>query len=782
MSYTEHELDFEDFNQNQTDLDIEDNETWTQPFEICKIAKVERTQEHNNCILHLDIDCFYAQVEMLNNPELRNKPIGIQQKNIIITTNYLARELGIPKSTYVADAIKKWPQLVLVNGEDLTKYRQKSYEISEFLQKYSPKVERLGFDENFIDVTDLVTWRLKDNSYKREFFGHLHKSSSSEAFCECGCYLRLQISSQIASDIREALNKELGITSSAGIAHNKLLAKLIGATHKPNQQTTILPLQSKDFMSRLSSVRCIPGVGLSIGSTLQRLGITSVVDLQRADKSLLGKEFDSSTSDFLINCSFGRDDSPVIKFELPQSMSDEDSFQCCNTFDDAERRIKGLIHSLLLRVCEDGRVPQTVRLTIRRICHGAQTWEKYRKRESRQCPVPRSIFTGIHNNLHSIDAACDLIMPILINLFKKLVNIAKPFHLTLINIGFTNLVKCTEEKSKISSYFLKSPKKAIKKLEEDSVQVQEIKFDSQKTNDESVPANEVKLDSQKLEPRDLVNSGSSQTELGNQTFLDRKVLGSFEKKIFLEIEEPKDVASSWALQDHMSNNVGFVQKCQLKSSHTFFEYPASSNDSILNTTLPCKAQVPLSKRASDCVKHPDAKCRKIMIERNCDMLDFDLGEKRILHKNDQTEEVELVNLAKALSEHNDSFIHPTQTQSTSKKIPESNSNSLSSNTKTSFNLSGGKTPDKKHQYFSPKSFQISTKVPSGIDPDVFAELPRNIQSEILAHIAMASSPKPSKTMVIGTEKKKNQPLKKGEKMKTKEQGRSSILKYFSRNT
>lgn len=80
-----------------------------------------------------------------------------------------------------------------------------------------------------------------------------------EAFCECGCYLRLQISSQIASDIREALNKELGITSSAGIAHNKLLAKLIGATHKPNQQTTILPLQSKDFMSRLSSVRCIPG-------------------------------------------------------------------------------------------------------------------------------------------------------------------------------------------------------------------------------------------------------------------------------------------------------------------------------------------------------------------------------------------------------------------------------------------------------------------------------------------------------------------------------------------
>lgn len=80
--------------------------------------------------------------------------------------------------------------------------------------------------------------------------------------CSCGCHRRLAIGSQIAADIRSALSVELGITCCAGIAHNKLLAKIAGGQHKPNQQTTVLPCHALPLISGLDSVHCIPGESL----------------------------------------------------------------------------------------------------------------------------------------------------------------------------------------------------------------------------------------------------------------------------------------------------------------------------------------------------------------------------------------------------------------------------------------------------------------------------------------------------------------------------------------
>ncbi|CAL1544015.1 unnamed protein product, partial [Lymnaea stagnalis] len=424
--------------------------------------------EHNRSIIHIDIDCFYAQVEMLHNPELCNKPLGIQQKNIIVTCNYVARQLGVNKCTYVTDALKLCPQLILVSGEDLTNYRQMSYQISEFIKKYSPHVERLGLDENFVDVSELVSWRLQDGNYKTEFLGHVYTSSEYEGnifpkpTCNCGCELRLQIASQIAADIREALRKELGITSCAGIAHNKLLAKLVGAVHKPNQQTSLLPHMAVGLISSLLSVGKIPGIGLTTGNMLKQIGITTIKDLQSFDKQTLEREFGPVKADFLIKCSQGVDDSPVLKYGLPQTLSDEDSFKCCSEYKDAEERIKNLLISLLKRLIEDGRVPQTVRLTIRRVADGYKTWQSggkyvYRKRESRQCPVPGLIFTGLHQTVETCatDMMCERLMPVLMTLFKKLVDPSKPFHLTLLSISFANLVKSNTGKGKISSLLKK---------------------------------------------------------------------------------------------------------------------------------------------------------------------------------------------------------------------------------------------------------------------------------------------------------------------------------------
>lgn len=134
---------------------------------------------HSRIIIHVDIDCFYAQVEMLRNPELRNLPLGIQQKHIVVTCNYIARKCGVTKLSYVSDAKKKCPDLVLVNGEDLTVYREFSGKVHSLLtREFTPLVERLGMDENYLDVTELVNTRLEsNNSESRNFSGAVYSRS-----------------------------------------------------------------------------------------------------------------------------------------------------------------------------------------------------------------------------------------------------------------------------------------------------------------------------------------------------------------------------------------------------------------------------------------------------------------------------------------------------------------------------------------------------------------------------------------------------------------------------
>ena len=139
-------------------------------------------QGHNRTIIHIDIDCFYAQVEMLRNPLLRDKPLGIKQKYLLVTCNYLARKMGVTKLMGIKEALNKCPDLVIVNGEDLTNYREFSRTVNDLARRYSPLVERLGLDENFIDVTALVESRLSrlDSSESLEVSGYLYGKDQTE--------------------------------------------------------------------------------------------------------------------------------------------------------------------------------------------------------------------------------------------------------------------------------------------------------------------------------------------------------------------------------------------------------------------------------------------------------------------------------------------------------------------------------------------------------------------------------------------------------------------------
>ncbi|XP_033108429.1 DNA polymerase iota-like [Anneissia japonica] len=453
---------FEEVDSDDADDYVESESEWRQGWEASSSSLTEFTpksmqsisglqstsvSEHKRTIIHIDIDCFYAQVEMILDPALRDKPLGIQQKNIVVTCNYVARGRGISKLSYVNDAVKLCPELVLVSGEDLTKYRKMSYKVTDYFLKFCPLVERLGFDENFIDVTDLVKSRQMTGKVC-DVEGHTYSESSDEKVprihCLCGCYQRLAIGSQIASELRSGLKDSLGLTCCAGIAHNKLLSKLVAGTHKPNQQTVLFPHQADEMMLSLKNIKQIPGIGSSMSKRLAAMGIVSVQQLRSAQLNCIQQELGAQLAGIILNLSHGRDPTPVVQTGAPQSLSEEDSFKKCNSVEDARNRSRKLIRSLLRRLKEDGRVPHTLRVAIRKFSLPKQ-WT----RENRQCALPESILQNA--NLDD-DTVTEKLLDVAMQLFIKLVDTSKPFHLTLISICFTKLEDHLKKPS-IVTYF-----------------------------------------------------------------------------------------------------------------------------------------------------------------------------------------------------------------------------------------------------------------------------------------------------------------------------------------
>ncbi|XP_059102002.1 DNA polymerase iota isoform X2 [Peromyscus eremicus] len=400
-------------------------------------------------IVHVDLDCFYAQVEMISNPELKDKPLGVQQKYLVVTCNYEARKLGVKKLMTVRDAKEKCPQLVLVNGEDLSRYREMSYKVTELLEEFSPVVERLGFDENFVDLTEMVEKRLqqlpRDEISSVTVSGHVYNNQSVNLHNIT--HVRLVVGSQIAAEMREAMYHQLELTGCAGVAPNKLLAKLVSGVFKPNQQTVLLPESCQDLIHSLNHIKEMPGIGYKTAKRLEVLGINSVHDLQTFSIKTLEKELGISVAQRIQKLSFGEDNSPVTPSGPPQSFSEEDTFKKCSSEAEAKAKIEELLSSLLNRVCRDGRKPHTIRLAIRRYS------EKHCNRESRQCPVPSHVIQKLGTG--NYDAMTPLV-DILMKLFRNMVNVKMPFHLTLLSVCFCNLKALNTAKKGPMDFYLTS--------------------------------------------------------------------------------------------------------------------------------------------------------------------------------------------------------------------------------------------------------------------------------------------------------------------------------------
>lgn len=212
-------------------------------------------------IIHVDMDCFYAAVEMRDNPALRDIPLAIggseKRRGVISTCNYLARKFGVRSAMATAHALKLCPNLTVIRG-DMAKYKAVSSQIRAIFSRYTDKIEPLSLDEAYLDVSD--------------------------------CLLFRGSATLIAEDIRRAIREELGLTASAGVAPVKFIAKVASDMNKPDGMFIITPGEIDGFVKTLPLEK-IPGVGKVTLAKLHELGLFTGEDVQAYDRTALLQRF-----------------------------------------------------------------------------------------------------------------------------------------------------------------------------------------------------------------------------------------------------------------------------------------------------------------------------------------------------------------------------------------------------------------------------------------------------------------------------------------------------------
>ncbi|AHG21357.1 DNA polymerase IV [Chania multitudinisentens RB-25] len=212
-------------------------------------------------IIHVDMDCFFAAVEMRDDPSLRDIPLAIggsaAQRGVISTANYPARRYGIHSAMSTAMAFKLCPHLKLLPGR-MAAYKEASLHIRDIFARYTSLIEPLSLDEAYLDVSD-----------SRQCNGS---------------------ATLIAQEIRQTIAAELNLTASAGVAPIKFLAKIASELNKPNGQYVITPAQMPEFLRQLPLGK-IPGVGKVTAKRLEEVGLLTCADVQKYDLAALLKRF-----------------------------------------------------------------------------------------------------------------------------------------------------------------------------------------------------------------------------------------------------------------------------------------------------------------------------------------------------------------------------------------------------------------------------------------------------------------------------------------------------------
>ena len=241
-------------------------------------------------ILHCDMNGFFASVELLDYPHLKDKPMAVcgnpdNRHGIILAKNELAKAYGVVTAETLWQARKKCPDLQVVPPHH-SKYKHYSKLINEIYLRYTDMVEPFSVDESWLDVTG-----------SQKLFGS---------------------GKQIADEIRETVKKELGLTLSAGVSFNKIFAKMGSDYKKPDATTVISRDNYKDILWPLD-IRAMFFVGKVTADKLHDFGIKTIGELAKTDKSsligLLGKQ-----GGVIHDYANGLDITPVLRFDQQEKI------------------------------------------------------------------------------------------------------------------------------------------------------------------------------------------------------------------------------------------------------------------------------------------------------------------------------------------------------------------------------------------------------------------------------------------------------------------------------
>jgi DNA polymerase-4 len=245
-------------------------------------------------IIHVDMDAFFASVEQRDDPALRGRPVavgGASGRGVVAAASYEARKFGVRSAMPSVTALRRCPELVFVRPR-FEVYKAVSAQIRSVFLDYTPLVEPLSLDEAYLDVT-----------------ANLKGLPSAEA---------------TAREIRARIFAETGLTASAGISYNKLLAKLASDQNKPNGQCVIKPGAGERFVATLAIDR-FHGIGPRTAAKLRALGIDTGADLRRQEPAALEARF-GKVGRWFARIARGEDDRAVSPDRVRKSSGSETTF------------------------------------------------------------------------------------------------------------------------------------------------------------------------------------------------------------------------------------------------------------------------------------------------------------------------------------------------------------------------------------------------------------------------------------------------------------------------
>ncbi|NXD27623.1 POLK polymerase, partial [Spelaeornis formosus] len=383
------------------------------------VVELEQSRNLSSTIVHIDMDAFYAAVEMRDNPELKEKPIAVGSMSMLSTSNYHARRFGVRAAMPGFIAKRLCPHLTIV-PLNFEKYGKVSKEVREILAEYDPNFMPMGLDEAYLNITEHLEERLDRPEDKRRFFFNTESStgidkdgtnmsakfnkgevSSSPLLFEdktslmdddldqSGLSVENSVvfgtsAEEVVKEIRFRIEQKTQLTASAGIAPNTMLAKMCSDRNKPNGQYRI-PAERQavlDFLKDLP-IRKVPGIGKVTEKMLKALGIVTCSELyqKRALLSLLFSEL--SWRNFL-DISLGLGSTHLEKDGERKSMSTERTFSEINTPEDQYSLCRELCRDLAQELQKEGLKGRTVTLKLKNVNFKVKT---------RASTVPSSVST-----------------------------------------------------------------------------------------------------------------------------------------------------------------------------------------------------------------------------------------------------------------------------------------------------------------------------------------------------------------------------------------------------